>query len=330
MASLDTRVGGPVTRRSSAPPASAVTSSGSQRPVSPRGQKRLSFSHNRIGWIFVAPLVIILSLFTVLPAVIALAMSFTDIGAADLRDPFAVNFTAFDTFIQVLTDQTFLRALFNTTLFVVISVPLTVGIAFVLALILNNGIRRLKSFFRAAIYLPVITNIVAAAVIWQYAFTVTGPVNAGLETLSIHGPNWLGDPVWAVPTVAALGIWRNIGTCMIFFLAGLQGIPEEVEEAASMDGAGYWGRVLHMTIPLLRPTTLLVMILMTVSFLNIFDEPYLVTHGGPLGSTQSLALWVYEQFGYGNIAPSMAGSFILLALVGIIAAVQFRVLRPKH
>lgn len=285
---------------------------------------------NRIGWLFVSPLVLILATFTALPAAIALILGFTDIGPSDLRDPLGVNLVGFQTFGDVLTDPTFLRAAFNTLLFVGISVPSTIVIAFLLALVLNEGIRRLRSFFRAAIYLPVITNIVAAAVIWQYAFTIGGPVNGALASIGIDGPNWLGDPFWAVPTVASLGVWRNIGTAMIFFLAGLQGISTEINEAASLDGAGFWGRTLRITIPLLRPTTLLVAILTTVSFLNIFDEPYLVTRGGPLGSTQSLALWVYEKFGFGDIAASMAGSFLLLALVGVIAVIQFRLLRPKH
>jgi multiple sugar transport system permease protein len=283
-----------------------------------------------VAWLFVAPFLILFVVLTAIPVLGALGMSFTDITAADIRNPFSVDFVGFSNFVNVLTNATFLRSVANTALFVVVCVPLSMGIGFALAVILNTGIARLRTFFRAAIYLPVITNIVAAAVIWQYAFTINGPVNSGLATLGITGPNWLGDPSWAPPTVIILGVWRNIGTCMVLFLAGLQAVPEEVYEAASIDGAGHWRRLTNMTMPLLRPTTLLVSVLMTVSFLNIFDEPYLLTKGGPLGSTESIALWVYEQFGFGNVAASMAGSFILLILVAVVAVVQFRLLRPKQ
>lgn len=283
-----------------------------------------------VPWVFLSPFIFVFTIFTAIPAIAALSMSMTDIGARDVRNPFGVSFVGFETFAKIFADPGFLRAIGNTGLFVVITVPTTMAIGFVLALILDTGIRRLRSFFRAAVYLPVVTNVVAAAMIWQYAFTIGGPFNTLLESMGLSGANWLGEPLLAVPTVASLGIWRNIGTCMVLFLAGLQAIPVEVREAAMIDGAGYWRQLTSMTMPLLRPTTLLVSVLMMVSFLNIFEEPYLVTGGGPLGSTRSIALWVYAQFGYGNIAQSMAGSFVLLALIGAISFVQFRLLRPKH
>lgn len=211
-----------------------------------------------------------------------------------------------------------------------IGVPLTIGIGLALAILLGSGIRRLRPVFRAAIYLPVIANIVAASVIWKYALTYEGPVNEALAAIGIAGPNWLGDPAWGVTSVILLTVWRNVGTAMVLFLAGLQAVPEEVYEAAAIDGAGPWRRIVHMTLPLLRPTTLLVTVLITVMYMNIFEEPYLLTGGGPLDSTRSISLWVYQQFGYGNIAASMAGSFVLILLVAVVSVVQFRMLRPKH
>lgn len=282
------------------------------------------------AWLFLTPFLAIFLLFTGIPAVLAIGASLTDMSARDIRDPLNVNFTGFEGFAEVLTNPSFQGAFFNTIMFVALCVPLSMGLGLSLALMLNNGIRRLKSTFRAAIYIPVITNIVAAAVIWQYAFSITGPVNSSLGDLGLFQPNWLGDPAWAVTTVVGMGIWRTAGTCMILFLAGLQAVPEEIYEAAATDGAGGFRRLWSITLPLLRPTTLLVTILMTVSFLNIFEEPYLLTRGGPLGSTRSMALWVYEQFGFGNVSASMAGSVMLLILVGIVALVQFRLLRPKH
>ncbi|NYD53203.1 carbohydrate ABC transporter permease [Microbacterium pseudoresistens] len=282
------------------------------------------------AWLFLAPFLLIFLVFTAIPAILALGTSMTDMTARDIRDPLGVNFTGIDGFLAIIGNPGFQRSFLNTVLFVVLCVPLSMGLGLALALMLNNGIRRLRTFFRAAAYVPVITNIVAAAVIWQYAFSISGPVNATLGDIGIQGPNWLGEPGWAVTTVVMMGVWRTTGTCMILFLAGLQAVPEEIYEAASTDGAGAWRRLWSITLPLLRPTTLLVTVLQTVSFLNIFEEPYLLTRGGPLSSTKSVALWVYEQFGFGNVSASMAGSVLLLLLVGIVAIVQFRMLRPKH
>ena len=295
-----------------------------------RGAHEGSRAEAITAWAFLAPFLVLFALFTGIPAVFALSASMTDMTARDIRDPFGVNFTGFEAFGKILGNPGFQSAFGNTVMFVLLCVPLSMALGFALALMLNNAIRRLRTFFRAAAYVPVITNIVAAAVIWQYAFSITGPVNNALGGLGLPQPNWLGDPGWAVTTVVMMGVWRTAGTCMILFLAGLQAVPEEIYEAASTDGAGRWRTLWSITLPLLRPTTLLVTVLQTVSFLNIFEEPYLLTKGGPLGSTKSIALWVYEQFGFGNISASMAGSVLLLLLVGIVAIIQFRMLRPKH
>lgn len=290
-------------------------------------QLRSSRQQAATAWLFVTPFLAILIVFTIIPAIIALVYSFTDMGVADVRHPLNVDFTFLDTFRKVLTNTGFLKSLVTTGVYVVLGVPLTMAIGLVLAIALNSGIKHLRATYRAAFYLPVITNIVAAAVIWQYAFTLKGPVNTFLQSIGLMGPNWLGDGNMAITTILLLTIWRNVGTCMILFLAGLQGIPPDVYEAAAIDGASPWRRFLSITLPLLRPATLLVTVLMTVSFMNIFDEPYLVTKGGPVGSTRSVALWVYEQFGHGNISAAMAGSYVMLAIVVVIGIIQLRMLR---
>ncbi|KRE28927.1 carbohydrate ABC transporter permease [Agromyces sp. Soil535] len=292
--------------------------------------RRMRPAHAGIAWLFVLPFVVIFAVFTAVPAATAVVLTMTDIGVADLRDPFGVNFVFLENFQTVLTAPDFLRSALNTVIYVGIGVPATMAIGFLLALALDSGIRRARSVFRAIIYVPVIANIVAAAVVWQYAFTLNGPINSFLADLGIVGPNWLGTPTTALFVVLLLTIWRTTGTCMVLFLAGLQSIPEEVHEAASLDGAGYWRRVFQMTLPLLRPTTLLVTVLMSVMYLNIFEEPFLVTDGGPLGSTKSVALWVYEQFGFGNMSNAMTGSIVLLLGVLVICVIQFRMLRPKQ
>lgn len=296
----------------------------------PRGRQGHLSVRPWVPWLFVAPFVILFVVFTVIPAAAALSMSFTDIGLRDLRDPLAVDFVGFQTFAEVFSNPDFGRAVWNTVLFVLCTVPATLVLGFILALILDSGIRKLKGLFRTAIYVPVVVNIVAAAVIWQYAFNVEGPFNEFLASIGIQGQNWLGDPAFALPTVALLGVWRNLGAAMILFLAGLQSRPTEVDEAAAVDGAGYMRRLFSITLPLLRPTTLLVSVILMERFINIFDEPFLVTHGGPVGSTETLAIWVFERFGFGEIAQAMAGSLMMLTLVGIVALIQFRFLRPKE
>jgi multiple sugar transport system permease protein len=232
-------------------------------------------------------------------------------------------------YLALLSDPAFLRSALNTLIFVVVGVPVTMAIGFALALALDSGIRRFRTVFRGLFYAPVVTNIVSVALIWQYAFNQDGTVNKVLASIGFAGPNWLGDVHLAMPVVILLGIWRNFGTAMLLFLAGLQAVPEDVQEAAAIDGAGRFRRLWSITLPLLMPTTLLVSVLLSVFYLQVFDEPYLLTDGGPLGSTQSLALFTYHQFGFGNFGVSSAASYLLLLLVAVFSIVQFRVLRPR-
>src|SRR5207244_13307802 len=137
----------------------------------------------------------------------------------------------------------------NTALFVVVGVPLTMGVGFVLALALNSGIRRLRGAFRTVFFAPVVTNVVAVALIWRYAFNANGTVNTVLGALGFAGPNWLDDPHLAMPVVIALGVWRNLGTAMVLFLAGLQAITRDVYVPSALDGACRWRALRHITVP---------------------------------------------------------------------------------
>ncbi|MDL5199035.1 sugar ABC transporter permease [Streptomyces sp. ALI-76-A] len=282
-----------------------------------------------VAWLFLAPFTLVFLLYTAIPTVAALGFSLTDLRGSDLRHPFAVDFVGLDNFLRLLKDASFLRDILNTALFVAVGVPLTMGTGFLLALALNSGIRRLRGTFRTLFFAPVVTNIVAVALIWQYAFHADGTVNKVLGAAGLAGPNWLDDPNLAMPVVILLGVWRNFGLAMVLFLAGLQAIPDDVHEAASLDGAGPWRRLRHITLPMLLPTTLMVSVLLTVFYLQVFDEPYLLTDGGPLGSTESVALFTYHQFGAGEFAMSSAASLVMLALVALVSLVQFRLLRPR-
>jgi multiple sugar transport system permease protein len=282
-----------------------------------------------VAWLFLAPFALVFLLYTAIPTVAALGFSLTDLRGTDLRNPFAVDFTGLENYLRLFQDEIFLRDILNTALFVAVGVPLTMGIGFALAIVLNAGIRRLRGMFRVVFFAPVVTNIVAVALIWQYAFNANGTVNKVLGVVGFAGPNWLDDPNLAMPVVILLGVWRNFGTAMVLFLAGLQAIPGDVYEAASIDGAGRWRQLRHITLPLLLPTTLMVSVLLTVFYLQVFDEPYLLTNGGPLGSTESVALYTYHQFGSGEFGMSSAASFVMLVLVMLVSIVQFRLLRPR-
>ncbi|MGW3424060.1 carbohydrate ABC transporter permease [Streptomyces phaeochromogenes] len=295
-----------------------------RRTRRPRGARRTA-----VGWLFLAPFTVVFLVYTAIPTVAALGFSLTDLRGADLRHPFAVDFTGLDNYLRLFQDQSFLRDILNTAVFVAVGVPLTMGIGLALALALNSGIRRLRGVFRTVFFAPVVTNVVAVALIWQYAFNAGGTVNKTLGAVGFAGPNWLDDPNLTMPVVILLGVWRNFGIAMVLFLAGLQAIPQNVYEAASLDGAGRWRQLRHITLPLLRPTTLMVSVLLTVFYLQVFDEPYLLTNGGPLGSTESVALYTYHQFGAGEFGMSSAASFVTLVLVMLVSAVQFRLLRPR-
>jgi multiple sugar transport system permease protein len=285
--------------------------------------------HTAIAWLFLAPFAAVFVVFTAVPTLAALGLSVTDLQGADLRNPFAVDIVGLDNYVRLLETEAFRRAILNTLLFVVVGVPITMALGFLLALALDTGIRRFRGVLRAVFFAPVVTNIVAVALIWQYAFTREGVVNEALAAFGIGGENWLDDPEFAMPVVILLGVWRNFGTAMLLFLAGLQAVPGDVREAAALDGAGPLQRMWHITLPLLIPTILLVSVLLSVFYLQVFEEPYLLTDGGPLGSTESVALYTYHQFGFGKFGTSSAASFIMLVLVAVFALVQFRLLRPR-
>ncbi|MFE9651082.1 carbohydrate ABC transporter permease [Streptomyces sp. NPDC006365] len=294
-----------------------------------KGRRSRGARRTAVAWLFLAPFVLLFLLYTAIPTVAALGFSLTDLRGTDLRHPLAVDFIGLENYVRLFRDESFLRDLLNTALFVAVGVPLTMGIGFVLALAVNSGIRRLRGVFRTVFFAPVVTNVVAVALIWQYAFNANGTVNEVLGAVGFAGPNWLDDPDLAMPVVILLGVWRNFGTAMVLFLAGLQAVPRDVYEAAALDGAGRWRQLRHITLPLLLPTTLMVTVLLTVFYLQVFDEPYLLTNGGPLGSTESVALYTYRQFGSGEFGVSSAASFVTLVLVALVSVVQFRLLRPR-
>lgn len=282
-----------------------------------------------VAWLFALPFVLIFGVFMLVPILSSLAMSFTDFKATDVQSPLSVGFVGVDQYAHLLGDDQFLKALGVTIYFVVVGIPLTMVVAMALAVALNSGIDRFRAVFRVGFYLPVVCGIVAVAVVWKFLLQNDGVINAALGWIGITGPNWLNSTAWAMPAMIVMAVWRNTGTLMIVFIAGLQAIPTEVREAARLDGASAWQTFTRVTLPLMRPTLLLGAVMLSVGYLQFFDEPFVMTNGGPLDSTLSVSYYVYNQFGFGNYGAASAGSYILFVIIGLLSLVQFRALRSK-
>ncbi|KQQ21202.1 sugar ABC transporter permease [Rathayibacter sp. Leaf299] len=310
--------------------------SGRDRPAAPSAPRTRGSAveararrDNRTGLLFSAPFLVLFVAFSALPVVASLALSFTDFTSRDLRDVLGVDFVGLEQYAQLFGSTRYLRSLLNTLVFVVVGVPLTIGVGLILAVLLNNGIKRFRTVFRVGFYAPVVTSIVAVAVVWRLILQPDGLLNSVLGWVGISGPDWLQSTTWALPSLVAMAVWRNFGTLMVIFLAGLQDVPEDVIEAATMDGAGAWRRFHSIVLPLLRPAILFGAVVTGAGFLQFFEEPFVMTQGGPLDATYSAAYFAYDQFGFGNYGYASAASYVLFAAVVVITLIQFRLLGSK-
>ena len=273
---------------------------------------------------------LLFTVFTAWPVISSLYMSFTDIKSRDLRSPFAVGFVGLDNYVKVFSDETFRKSVLNTFYFVLVGVPLTLGIALAAAIALDKGITRFRTLFRVGYYTPVVTSIVAVAVVWRFLLQPdSGLVNTVLGLVGINGPDWLQTTTWSMPSLIVMASWRNFGTAMIIFLAGLQSVPMMLHEAASIDGASAWQRFRHITLPMLRPTMLFVSVTTGIGYLQFFEEPFVMTQGGPLDSTISMSMYTYKQFGFGNYGFAASMGYVLFVIIVALTAVQFRFLRSN-
>ena len=297
-------------------------------PAAPRrspGRRKMTW----IAWGFAAPFMILFVVFMAGPILASFAMSFTDLTTRDLRSPFNVNFVGVENYINLFNDPRFITALSNTAVFVIAGVPLTIVLALLVALALNNGINKFRTVFRVGYYAPVVTSIVAIAIVWKFILQPDGLLNGFLAIFGISGPNWLENTTFALPSLIAMAIWRNIGTLMVIFLAGLQGVSQEQLEAAMMDGAGPVKRFFNVVVPALRPTLLFAAVITGIGFLQFFEEPFVMTRGGPLDATLSTAMYTFNQFGFGNYSYASAASYVLFLGIVVLSLVQFRFLRQK-
>lgn len=283
------------------------------------------------AWTFVAPALIVLAVFFGLPVLAALLLSLSDFDLYALADWDNLRFVGLHNYIDLLQTPLFWKSLGNTFYFVLVGVPLSIGTSLGAALLLHAPVTRFRAFFRTALFAPVVTTLVAVAVIWRYLFhTSYGLVNWGLGHLGIAPVDWLGDPHWAMPTIILLAVWKNFGYNMVIFLAGLQAIPQDLYEAARIDGATRWRQFLHITLPMLGPVLMVVGVITVAGYFQMFAEPYVMTRGDPLQSTVSVLYFMFEEgFRWWNLGRASAVAFLLFLIIFAVTTLMLRLGRRK-
>ena len=278
------------------------------------------------GWLFIAPALILLGIFMIYPIIWSLWMSFQTGRGMNF------SFGGLANIQRLFADTVFLRALGNTMIFLVVQVPIMIILALLFAVALNDTKLWGRSFFRTAIFLPCVTSLVAYAVLFKSMFSAEGVVNATLVGLGLDPIPWLTDPFWAKVLIIMAITWRWTGYNMIFYLAALQNVDRSIYEAARIDGVPSWARFFYITLPMLKPVILFTTVISTIGTLQLFDEPYNITQGGPSQATLTLSYYIYDltfrfmpSFGY-----SATVSWVIVVLVGILTFVQFLVAREDR
>jgi multiple sugar transport system permease protein len=294
-------------------------------PAATVEERRGSPAERRAAWLLLSPALGAIGLFFAIPLVAALFLSLTDFDIYALADSANARFVGFENYARLLRDPLFWRVLRNTLVFVALGVPLTLAAALGGALLVNSKLARFRGLFRTVYFAPMVTTLVAVAVVFRYLYHPRyGLINQGLGLLGLPPVDWLGNPAWATVAITLLAVWRSFGYGLVIYVAGLQTIPESLYEAAQLDGAGPWRQFRDITLPLLLPTTVFVGVLTTVSLFQIFAEPYVMTRGGPLYATTSITLLMYQQgFRWWNLGNAAAIAFVLFAM--IIAATGLQV-----
>jgi multiple sugar transport system permease protein len=279
-----------------------------------------------VGWWFVAPALFVIGVFFFAPVAAAFLLSFTDFDIYAVADFGNTRIIGLANYAALLRDPVFWKALGNTFYFALVGGPLTIAVSLGAAMLINARLVRFKGLFRTIYFAPVVTTLVAVAVVWRYLYHARfGLLNYALGLLGLDPVNWLGDPRWAMPAIILLAVWKNFGYNMIVFIAGLQSIPEDLYEAAELDGASAWQLFRHVTVPMLAPTFVFVTIITMIGYFQLFAEPYVMTQGGPLQSTLSVVLLMYEQgFRWWNMGYAAAVAFVLFVVIFAVTLLQLR------
>ncbi len=284
----------------------------------------LKWEEYRTAAILIAPAMLGIVIFSFIPIIQAFSTSFYD---APLLSP-RRTYIGLDNYITAFNDPVFIRSIVNTLVYAIGTVILQVILALGLALLIRDKLPGI-GFFRSAYFLPVVTSLVVVSTVWKVMYnTNDGLINSVLRTANLPPQPWLTSPNLALLSIIIIGVWKEVGFSMLVLLGGLNNIPAELYEAASIDGARGWYRFWRITLPLLRRPMLFVVVLSTINAFKVFTPVYLITEGGPVDSTQTMVYYIYQtSFKYFKMGYASALSFIVLALVLVFTIVQFRMLR---
>ena len=287
----------------------------------------LGRAQTRAAWVFLLPAIALISVFFALPVFAAFLLGFTDFDIYALANTDTVRITGLRNYQTIFTSALFWQSLKNTAVFALVGGPLSVAVSLAAALLVNARATRFKPFFRSVLFMPFVTTLVAVAIVWRYLYHPQyGLLNWTLGLVGIPSIDWLGSTTWAMPAIILVAVWKNFGYNMLVLIAGLQSIPEDLYEAARLDGAGAWQQFRHITMPMLRPTMLFVGIITMVGFFQVFAEPYVMTQGGPLRSTTSLVLLMFEEgFRWWRMGYAAAIAVVLFVVILLFTLLQRRV-----
>jgi multiple sugar transport system permease protein len=295
--------------------------------VLPRRRTGGARSRERAAWGFVAPALIAIAVFFAIPVFAALLLSLTDFDIYALADLDNVRFVGLQNYERLFANPLFWGAMKNTGLFAVLGVPLSIAASLAAAVILNARVVKWRPLWRVMFFAPYVTTLVATAVLWNYLLhTRYGVINWALSSVGLAPVDWLGQPETSIPAILMFVVWKIFGYNMLIFLAVLQTVPDDLYEAARIDGAGAWKRFVHVTLPAIAPTLLLVSIISVAGFFQLFAEPYVMTQGGPAQSTVTVLYFMYEEgFKWWNLGSASAVAFVLFVCILAVTLVQLAV-----
>jgi multiple sugar transport system permease protein len=283
----------------------------------------------RAGWAMSAPALVAITVFFALPAAASLFLSFTDFDIYALADIGNLRFVGFENYERLVGNPLFWKAMTNTLLFVAVGTPFIVMLSLFAAILVNSRWLAWRPVWRVALFAPYVTTLVATAVVWRYLLdTRYGLVNYLLSLFGMAPIDWLGSPHASLPAILIFVGWKTFGYNMIIFLAALQTVPRELDEAARIDGASWFTRLRHVTLPAIAPTVLLVSVLTVAAMFQLFAEPYVMTQGGPAQSTVTILYFMYEEgFKWWNLGSGAAVAFLLFLCILAVTLVQLRLAR---
>ena len=285
-----------------------------------RSSLKRTLSQSTEGYLFISPALLFLTVFFVLPILANVFLGLTEWKMVGIPE-----FVGLSNFARMAHDEIFWKAVWNTSLFAVGTVPTVAMLALLVAIILNRELR-FKSIFRMALFVPVISSGVVVATIWKYIFNSEfGMLNGLLQSIGLSPQLWIASPSLALPSLIVINIWKNVGFYMVIYLAGLQGLPPELYDAAQIDGANRWNQFWRLTFPLLIPVTALVVMMLTIETFKIFDLVFIITRGGPAYSTNTMMNYIYEKGFIGwDLSYASAMSIFLLVLILGFSILQYK------